>query len=427
MMTMLVIFLLMSFSATGEILFVQKNIVLPDAQNWTDLERAPVIGVSKDVVTLDGSQVATADDLMKDSSTGDFKIAELHDKLVTLKNNYKLLHPGEEFNGIAIIQSDKNVEFKMLKKIMYSVAVAGYQNVNFAVTPKAKGGGAPAARKPGPPSEPTDGRLCGAGQKAGRLFYYPFHCSGRISHAHPVARPRRGFRHARRRLACQGDPNDPMTWAKQLKNLRTQKEALDHLANMDVEKARPAVPALIELYKDTKRPEHLEALARYKDERTKPLFIEALDYTDDDFDRATIAAGVLGEMKAPDAVDPLIKAAEKPLPIKSRANNARIARHARAGQDRRQARRADADEDPDHVGRRPGLPAQPEGGAGAGRVPRPAVDPGPHQGPVHDRAGAPASSRSAAWRWCASARPPSTRWSSCCRRRTPRSRRWPRS
>ena len=42
MMTMLVIFLLMSFSATGEILFVQKNIVLPDAQNWTDLERAPV-------------------------------------------------------------------------------------------------------------------------------------------------------------------------------------------------------------------------------------------------------------------------------------------------------------------------------------------------------------------------------------------------
>ena len=43
-------------------------------------------------------------------------------------------------------------------------------------------------------------------------------------------------------IACQGDPNDPMTWAKQLKNLRDQKEALDHLANMDVEKARPAVP-----------------------------------------------------------------------------------------------------------------------------------------------------------------------------------------
>jgi len=124
---------------------------------------------------------------------------------------------------------------------------------------------------------------------------------------------------------CTGDPNDPRTWAKKLKNLREQKEALDRLANMDVERARPAVPELIELYKDSKKPEHLEALARYKDERTKPLMIEALEYSDDDFDRATIAAGVLGEMKAADAVDPLIKAAEKPLPIKSRANSVKLA------------------------------------------------------------------------------------------------------
>jgi HEAT repeat protein len=126
-------------------------------------------------------------------------------------------------------------------------------------------------------------------------------------------------------LACEGDPNDPLTWAKQVSDLRTQKEALDHLANMDVEKARPAVPALIALYQDTKRPEHLQALARYKDERSKAIMIAALDYTDDDFDRTTIAAGVLADMKATDAVDPLIKAVEKPLPIKSRANTARIA------------------------------------------------------------------------------------------------------
>lgn len=124
---------------------------------------------------------------------------------------------------------------------------------------------------------------------------------------------------------CAGDPNDPKTWGKKLKNLREQKEALQRLAAMDVEKARPAVPQLIDLYKETKNPEHLEALVRYRDERTKPLFIEALDYSDDEFDRATIAAGVLGEMKATEAVEPLIKAAEKPLPIKSRANSTKLA------------------------------------------------------------------------------------------------------
>ncbi len=145
MMTMLVIFLLMSFSASGEILFVSKNITLPDAQNWSDLERAPVIGVTRDVVTLDGRQVATGEELMKDSATGDAKIPELSDQLVTAKNNYKLLHPTEEFKGVCIIQADKAVEFKMLRKVMFSAATAGYQNVNFAVTPKTKGGAAPAA------------------------------------------------------------------------------------------------------------------------------------------------------------------------------------------------------------------------------------------------------------------------------------------
>jgi HEAT repeat protein len=124
---------------------------------------------------------------------------------------------------------------------------------------------------------------------------------------------------------CTGDPNDPRTWGKKLKNLRDQKEALDRIANFDVEKARVVVPELIELYKDTKKPEHLEALARYRDERTKPLMIEALEYSEDDFDRATMAAGVLGEMRAADAVAPLIKAADKQLPVKSRANNVRLA------------------------------------------------------------------------------------------------------
>src|SRR3954463_1506358 len=142
MMTMLVIFLLMSFSATGEILFMQKNIVLPDAQNWTELERAPIIAISHDVVTLDGQQVATMDELTKDTAT-DFKITELHDKLVTLKNNYNLTHANlnDKFPGIAIIQADRNIEFKALRKVMFSAQVAGYFNVNFGVQPGVKGGG----------------------------------------------------------------------------------------------------------------------------------------------------------------------------------------------------------------------------------------------------------------------------------------------
>jgi HEAT repeat protein len=127
--------------------------------------------------------------------------------------------------------------------------------------------------------------------------------------------------------ACTRDPNDPMTWAKKLNNIRDQQEALNHLARMSVERAKPALPALIALYKETKKPEHLDALVRFKDPSLIPLYIEALDFTEDDFDRAIVAAGALGDMReqAIEAVPALMKAVEHTLPIKSRANGVRLA------------------------------------------------------------------------------------------------------
>ena len=140
MLTILVVFLLQTFSASGELLAVQKNIVLPEAQNFKDLEQAPIIAVSTDSVTLDGRMVADAT-VLHQENTADWKINDLHDQLVTLKNNFKLLHPSENFAGMVIVQADRGVDFKVVKKVMYSCSVAGYQNVNFAVQQKAKGGG----------------------------------------------------------------------------------------------------------------------------------------------------------------------------------------------------------------------------------------------------------------------------------------------
>jgi HEAT repeat protein len=126
---------------------------------------------------------------------------------------------------------------------------------------------------------------------------------------------------------CTGDPNDPMTWAKKLGNVRDQQEALNQLAKMSVERAKPALPNLVALYKETRKPEHLTALVRFNDPSLIPLFTEALDFSEDDFDRAIIAAGALGDLreKGSEAVPALAKALERPLPIKSRANNVRLA------------------------------------------------------------------------------------------------------
>jgi biopolymer transport protein ExbD len=140
MLTILVVFLLQTFSASGELLTVSKNITLPEAINYRDLEQAPIIAISRDTVTLNGDPKADAQELTK-ADTIDWKIPQLHDDLVILKNNFKLLHPNpDDWKGLVIVQADKQVDFKVIKKVMYTCAVAGYSNVNFAVTQGKRGG-----------------------------------------------------------------------------------------------------------------------------------------------------------------------------------------------------------------------------------------------------------------------------------------------
>lgn len=151
MFVMMVIFLLMTFSASGEILMIQKDVKLPDATQFTALEQANVIAVTSPegdarggVVTLDGRDVATVRELAE-SESPDWKIPRLTEELETFKHNCKLLHPDDADTvcTFVIIQADKKVEFKVMKKIMYSAGLAGYSNINFAVKERGGGGGAP--------------------------------------------------------------------------------------------------------------------------------------------------------------------------------------------------------------------------------------------------------------------------------------------
>src|SRR5207244_13174902 len=66
MFTIIVIFLLMNFSANGEVLYMSKDIKLPDAFHGAQLERAPVISVSAVAVTFDGRMLLQTGDLDTD-------------------------------------------------------------------------------------------------------------------------------------------------------------------------------------------------------------------------------------------------------------------------------------------------------------------------------------------------------------------------
>jgi len=127
----LVVFLLISFSASGELLAQKPNLTMPKAANVSDLEISPVISVDTVVVTLDGRRMADTATLAATPKVE--RIEELIQDLETLKRNWAILHPTEPFPGQVIIQADISIDFRVIKKLMFSSAQAGYGKVEFAV------------------------------------------------------------------------------------------------------------------------------------------------------------------------------------------------------------------------------------------------------------------------------------------------------
>ena len=151
MMTMLVIFLLQQYSAAGEVLFMQKDIKLPDAQHGQMIEMAPVVAVSADQVVVTGVKVAEIREL--DSDSGYLNIPALEERLRDEKKRWEFIHqqdPTKKWDGLVNIQADKAVPFRIIKRVMYSCGVAGYFSVNFAALDAGSGMAAAQTGTPAP-------------------------------------------------------------------------------------------------------------------------------------------------------------------------------------------------------------------------------------------------------------------------------------
>ncbi len=129
MFVIIVIFLLQNFSASGDILFMQKDITLPEAKYGAELERAPVVQISPDAILLEGEQIAIIRDIERDEF---LNIPLLEERLRDLKRRYEQIHT-EAFKGDINIQGHNEVKFKIANRVMYSCSLAGFGNVNMAV------------------------------------------------------------------------------------------------------------------------------------------------------------------------------------------------------------------------------------------------------------------------------------------------------
>jgi len=119
--SILVIFLLMSFSSTGDILYIGKSTELPKASRTEVLERNPVVKIEEGKMYLEDKLVDT------ESLVG---------ALLALRKQFAETRPNEEYPGIVTIQADRRAPYSVLNAAVLAASHAGFSDVRFAVMVK---------------------------------------------------------------------------------------------------------------------------------------------------------------------------------------------------------------------------------------------------------------------------------------------------
>jgi biopolymer transport protein ExbD len=132
----IVLFLLASFSASGE-LSVDKDVKLPLADNVEDMMTAPMVAITGNTILVDGIPAGSTR-AVKEANRMQ-KLDELFNLLKSKRELYTQINPGKQFPGVAVLQVDRQVEALVVKSVFQTAALAGYPNVSFMV--QNRGGG----------------------------------------------------------------------------------------------------------------------------------------------------------------------------------------------------------------------------------------------------------------------------------------------
>ena len=134
----IVLFLLASFSATGE-LPLDKNVKLPKAENVQEMRDDPMVAITGTQILVDGNAAGNTRAIEEANRLQ--RIDELFQILKAKRDLWKQLNPGKEFPGVAILQVDRKVPALVVKSVFQTAAYAGYPNISFMVGRLGGGGG----------------------------------------------------------------------------------------------------------------------------------------------------------------------------------------------------------------------------------------------------------------------------------------------
>ena len=154
MFTVLAVFLLQNYNATGEILTIDESVKLPTAGAVKELKPSYVVVISEQGISINEEKVAEYA-AVKDQD--DYTIPSLEEKLMEMIEKGELAKKSiankikdavnnidgnakpmiDDFRKVTI-QADKKALYGIVRKVMFAVTNAGIYEINFAVIKTAR-------------------------------------------------------------------------------------------------------------------------------------------------------------------------------------------------------------------------------------------------------------------------------------------------
>ncbi|NIR50958.1 biopolymer transporter ExbD [candidate division KSB1 bacterium] len=133
MFTILLVFLLHSFSAEGEIISVSKDLRLPKSTAETPPKATPILVVTNEWIILDGKPVEKMSRILGRDKIIIDNLKKQLSQIRSFSESLGSLDAKMGFKGRITIQGDREIPFEVLKKIMYTCGQMGFNNMLLAV------------------------------------------------------------------------------------------------------------------------------------------------------------------------------------------------------------------------------------------------------------------------------------------------------
>lgn len=138
-LTVLLLFLLKSFVVEGEAMVPPAGLELPESSAESSPQISLVVAINDDAILVGDEVVASVSASLEDPSPVIEPLAVYFDETwEKLDNIARLKGEAQAEARTVTIQGDREIEFRILEKVMVTLAESGFEDVSLAVIRKAR-------------------------------------------------------------------------------------------------------------------------------------------------------------------------------------------------------------------------------------------------------------------------------------------------